>query len=149
MTRLPDEEQAKGWREFVQTFGTVMRQLDQHMQTDQDTPLAWFDVLVHLNEAPEGRLRMHELAESLVLVPSSLTRLIDRMCSAGLVEREPCPEDRRVVYCVITAEGRDVYKRVRPGHNGRVQERFMQYLNLEDVEALRRIFSKVREAKKG
>ena len=89
------------------------------------------------------------MAESLVLVASSLTRLIDRMRSAGLVEREPCPEDRRVVYCVITAEGRDVYNRARPGHNGRVQERFMQYLNREDVEALRRIFSKVREGKKG
>ena len=92
---------------------------------------------------------MHELAESLVLVPSSLTRLIDRMNSAGLVEREPCPEDRRVVYCVITVEGRAVYHRVRPGHNARVRERFMQYLNREDVAALRRIFSKVREAKKG
>jgi len=149
MTGLLDEEQARGWRDFVQTFGTVMRQLDQDMQADQDTPLAWFDVLVHLNEAPEGRLRMHELAESLVLVPSSLTRLIDRMNSAGLVERKPCPEDRRVVYCVITAEGRAAYNRVSPGHNGRVQERFMQYLNREDVAALRRIFSKVREAKKG
>jgi len=149
MTGLLDEEQARGWRDFVQTFGTVMHQLDQDMQADQDTPLAWFDVLVHLNEAPEGRLRMHELAESLVLVPSSLTRLIDRMNSAGLVEREPCPEDRRVVYCVITGEGRAVYHRVRPGHNDRVQERFMQYLNREDVAALRRIFSKVREAKKG
>ena len=149
MTGLLDEEQARGWRDFVQTFGTVMQQLDQDMQADQDTPLAWFDVLVHLNEAPEGRLRMHELAESLVLVPSSLTRLIDRMNSAGLVEREPCPEDRRVVYCVITVEGRAVYHRVRPGHNARVRERFMQYLNREDVAALRRIFSKVREAKKG
>ena len=149
MTGLLDEEQARGWRDFVQTFGTVMRQLDQDMQADQDTPLAWFDVLVHLNEAPEGRLRMHELAESLVLVPSSLTRLVDRMRSAGLVERKPCPEDRRVVYCVITAEGKGAYNRVSPEHNGRVQERFMQYLNREDVEALRRIFSKVREAKKG
>ncbi len=85
---LLDEEQARGWRDFVQTFGTVMHQLDQDMQADQDTPLAWFDVLVHLNEAPEGRLRMHELAESLVLVPSSLTRLIDRMNSAGLLRSE-------------------------------------------------------------
>ena len=149
MTGLLDEHQANGWREFVQTFGTVMRQLDQDMQADQDLLLAWFDVLVHLNEAPEGRLRMHELAESLVLVPSSLTRLIDRMCGAGLVERKPCPEDRRVVYCVITAAGKAAYHRVSPGHSSRVQERFMRYLNREDVEALRRIFSKVREAKKG
>ena len=52
MTGLLDEHQANGWREFVQTFGTVMRQLDQDMQADQGTPLAWFDVLVHLNEAP-------------------------------------------------------------------------------------------------
>ncbi|MCH8744641.1 MAG: MarR family transcriptional regulator [Chloroflexi bacterium] len=149
MNRPLDEEQAKGWREFVQTFGTVMHQLDQHMQTDQDMLLAWFDVLAHLIVAPEGRLRMHELAESLVLVPSSLTRLIDRMCSAGLVKREPCPEDRRVVYCVITPAGQAAYHRVSPGHSSRVEERFMCYLNREDVKALRRIFSKVREAKKG
>ena len=49
--------------------------------------LAWYDVLVGLVEAPERRLRMHELAERVVLSRSTLTRLVDRLEQAGLLQR--------------------------------------------------------------
>ena len=79
MTTLSDKEKTDAWRVFLQTFAIVMRNLERQMQSEREMPIGWFDVLLHLNEASEGRLRMHELSESLVLMPSNLTRLIDRM----------------------------------------------------------------------
>ena len=116
------------------------------MRDDDEMPLAWYGVLVHLTEAEQGRLLMNELAQTLVLIPSNLTRLVDRLENAGYVRREPCPEDRRATYAVVTEPGKAALKAAVQGHNRRVHEHFMQYLTDEDVQALGRILSKVLDA---
>ncbi len=143
MNGLLSKERSNTWRIFLQTFATVTRKLEGQMRYENEMPLAWYGVLVHLNEAHQGRLLMNELAQTLVLIPSNLTRLIDRLEHAGFVRREPCPDDRRAIYAVITEEGEAALKAAVPGHNRRVQEHFMQYLTDEDVEALRDILLKV------
>ena len=143
MNGLLGKERSNTWRIFLQTFATVTRKLEGQMRYENEMPLPWYGVLVHLNEAHQGRLLMNELAQTLVLIPSNLTRLIDRLEHAGFVRREPCPDDRRAIYAVITEEGEAALKAAVPGHNRRVQEHFMQYLTDEDVEALRDILLKV------
>ena len=86
---------------------------------------------------------MHELSESLVLMPSNLTRLIDRMEEGGFVRREPCPGDRRGTYTVITREGTEALLSTIPRQRRRVEEHFLKYLNDKDLQALYRILSKV------
>ena len=68
-------------------------------------PLAWYDVLLTLAQAPERRLRMAQLADRVLLSRSGLTRLVDRLEREGLVRREPSPDDARGTYTVLTAAG--------------------------------------------
>ena len=93
-----------------------------------------------------GQLRLSALADSVLLSRSNITRLVDRMANAGLVKREPCPEDRRGMYAVITPEGREALRRAWPGHWRGIVEHFIQHLNDEDVKALHTALSKVVQA---
>ena len=88
----------------METLARVLRYLAQEMYDEDGVHLEWFNVLLHLNEAPKGRLRMRDLAESLVLIPSNVNCLIDRMEEVGYVARIASPEDRRGVYAAITPE---------------------------------------------
>ena len=95
------------WRLFLETHSTVVKYLERRMLEQHGLQLSWWDVLQQLAGGPGGRLRMGELAESVLLTRSGITRLVDRMIEAGLVLREPFPGDRRGYYAVITQEGRD------------------------------------------
>lgn len=81
-----------------------------------DVPLPWLGVLVRLARSPDSRLRMTELARDMTLSTSGLTRLIDRMEEAGLVERQACPSDRRGFHVVLTDAGDVLLARVAPSH---------------------------------
>jgi DNA-binding MarR family transcriptional regulator len=138
----PDPERLAVWRSFLQAHASITRALEEELRVERDVPLGWYDVLVQLQEAG-GRLRMHELAERLLVNKSSLSRQCDRMEEAGLVVREPSPEDGRGWYAVLTRDGRDVLRRAAPVHLRGVQQHFTQYLTDTDVAALQRIFAKL------
>ena len=89
MSQSPSWDRMAVWREFIATYSRIMSALDEDMRKQSDLPLSWFDVLVQLSEAPGMRLRMQELASSVMLTRSGLTRRVDRMVAAGLVRREP------------------------------------------------------------
>jgi len=99
-------------------------------------PLNWFDVLVQLNAAPGGRLRMQDLASAVVLSKSGLTRVVDRLSDAGLVVRTSCPSDRRGTFAEITAAGRSALRRARPVHLQGVADHFAAHLDQPQLVAL-------------
>ncbi|MSQ07496.1 MAG: MarR family transcriptional regulator [Dehalococcoidia bacterium] len=103
----------------------------------------YYEVLVHLSEAPECRLRPQALAGSVLLTRSGVTRLVDRMVTAGLVKREPYSGDRRGSYVVITEEGKGALQRAAPGHSRRVAEHFIGHLTAEEIRVLYPVFAKV------
>ena len=146
MVTTPDERHMTAWRSFLLTYSTVMRSLEQEMLDEQGLPLTWYDILAHLESMPYGAMRMQDLAESVLLSRSGLTRLIDRMAESGFVTRQPCPEDRRGTFAVITPEGRAVLKRTMPGHIRSIHEHFLRYLDVFDVQALHRVLAKVLDA---
>ena len=86
---------------------------------------------------------MQELADSVVLSRSGLTRLLDRMTEKGLVAREPCHDDRRGAYAVITPKGKDTLNGALPGHRRGIRRHFFQYLEEGDVDSLGEALSKV------
>ena len=103
-------EELEVWRTFIRVHAQVLRRLEADLVERHGLPLAWYDVLVRLLEADDRRLRMTELAERVMLSPSGLTRLVDRMVDEGLVRREQAERDGRGFYAVLTDVG---YERLR------------------------------------
>ncbi len=149
MVKITDKEKTDTWRLFLETFAQVRRNLERRIKEDQAIPATWFDVLLHLHEAPESRLRIGELAKLLVLTPSNATRLFDRLEKAGYLRREATPEDRRGAKIVMTEEGMAAFLGVLPGNRSRVDEVFLKLLDDNDFRDLHRVLSKVYEANKG
>jgi DNA-binding MarR family transcriptional regulator len=103
-------EQLEVWRMFLRVQRRLINRLEEDLQSKHELPLAWYDVLVRLVEARDRRLRMSELADQVMLSPSGLTRLVDRLVSEGLVRREHAERDGRGFYAVLTETG---YERLR------------------------------------
>lgn len=103
-------DQLEVWRLFIRAHSRVLRRLESDLLERHDLPLAWYDVLARLLEADDRRLRMTELAERVMLSPSGLTRLVDRMADDGLVQRVSAEGDGRGYYAVLTDDG---YEKLR------------------------------------
>ena len=141
-----EPERMAVWELFIRTFGALIKTFEEEMAEGAGLPLTWYDVLIQLHEAADGRLRMQALADSVVLSRSGVTRLIDRMEKAGLVRREASREDRRGSYAALTEDGRGVFLRAQPIHHRGIYEHFTRHLDDTDVQALRTALAKVRKA---
>jgi DNA-binding MarR family transcriptional regulator len=142
-------EPLAAWEISLKTVTAVLRLCGVKMESEVKIPMTWFDVLVQLVETPGGRLRMRDLAELVILSPSGLTRLVDRIEKAGLVVREASREDRRETAVVLTEEGLALALRARETHHRHLQEYFSRHLNDDDMKALWAAFSKVRNGLTG
>jgi DNA-binding MarR family transcriptional regulator len=98
--------------------------LSQELESACGLPLSWYDVLGQLCMAPEQRLTMTELAGSIWITPSGLTRLVDRIEEAGLVERLACPGDRRSLHIALTDAGKERFEQALPIHLDTVERHF-------------------------
>src|SRR5689334_11499866 len=107
-------EHKRAWITFVVANAVLTRQIDKVL-TQQGLPgLDVYGVLLTLEDSKDGRLRMSNLAEHLMLSRSGITRLVDRLERDGLLKRHACPADRRAMYAVITKEGLAMRKRMWP-----------------------------------
>ncbi len=114
----------------------VAATLDRELQDERGLSLSSYEVLVHLSEAPDRRLRMNELAGRASLSRSGLTRLVDRLQADGLVDRKGCPEDRRGSYAELTSAGERVLEEAWPVHVRGVREHFVGRLSADEIEVL-------------
>jgi DNA-binding MarR family transcriptional regulator len=136
------------WRAFLEAHSTVIKYLERQMQEQHSLPLSWWDVLQQLSDSEGGRLRMGELAELVLLTRSGITRLLDRMITAGMVVREQCPGDRRGYYAVITQLGLDTIKKVGPDHSKDAWDAFLEHVTQEEAAVMEKVFSRVLAANK-
>jgi DNA-binding MarR family transcriptional regulator len=143
VTQLSDLELA-AWRGFLRVHSALVRELDRELEMAHGLPLTQYEVLIHLNNAPDKRLRMSELASSVLLSQSGVTRLVDRLERDGLVVREPCPSDRRGLHARLTEEGRHRLAEARPTHLAGVRERFLSRLDDDELRALAAVWERVR-----
>jgi DNA-binding MarR family transcriptional regulator len=102
------------WDQVVTLYGRVEHELSKALQRRHGIGLSEYRALCRLAEADEGELRMQELADLIGLNQSSVSRLVNRLETAGLTRRAHCPKDRRGVYTVITEEGRAVREKAAP-----------------------------------
>jgi DNA-binding MarR family transcriptional regulator len=139
----PTVQELRAWRAFLRAHASLSRRLEEDLLAEQQLPLAMYDVLVQLVEAPEHRLRMTELAEAVLLSRSGLTRLVDRMVRLHYVRREPSPQDARGIYAVLTQEGYDRLKAASPIHLAGVSRYVVDRLDAEELAALGRACEKL------
>ena len=142
----PERSRLEVWQQFLRAHQRVLGVLGDELEQERGLPLAWYEVLLHVERAPDRRLRMGDLADAVVLSPSGLTRLVDRMVDDGLVRREPCPSDRRSTYAVLTADGRSALRRAAPTHLRGIDEHFARLLTDDEVAALSRALGRVLDA---
>lgn len=128
---------------MIRAQAAVLDRLAKEMEGEANLPLGWYEVLLHLQESPTGRLRMHELADSLLLSRSAATRFVDRMETADLVKRVQCPSDRRGLELVMTESGRRMFLRAGRVHLRGIEEHFAQHLTAEEAAVLRRAMTRV------
>jgi len=142
---LTAEEQVV-WRAFLDVNRVVLERLNRQLIDDSALPLAEYEVLVRLSEAPGRRLRMSELADLVVNSRSRLTHTVRRLEERGWVEREECEDDRRGILCVLQDTGFAVLEAAAPGHVETVRSIVFDPLTPSDVEALGAVMSKIRDA---
>lgn len=125
------------WHAFIRAHARVVRLLEAELEAEHALTLPAYEVLAHLSEAPERRLRMSDLAGLSVLTPSGLTRVVDRLVREGLVERQRCEADARVVYAVVTAAGIARITAAYPTHLRGVRAHLIDRLTPRQLAAIR------------
>ncbi len=144
---LTDVEQ-QAWRSFVTGTRRLFEFLDQEGKQrglNHDD----YGILVALSEAPEGRLRMSDLAHDAVESRSRLSRHVSRMEARGLVQRESCPDDRRGSLAVLTTDGRALMAEIAPHHVAAVRAMFLDHLEGDELAVIGRVFARVDAALTG
>lgn len=136
MAKKPDERMLRAWESLLRAHHALTQRMAAELEHEHDLSLAWYEVLLRLNQAPDKRLRMQELAKSSFFSPSGMTRLIDRMCDAGLVERHVCESDRRGVNVLLTAAGKERLRSASGTHLRGIQSHFAAPLTADEADAL-------------
>ncbi len=126
-----DEHELTIWRTFLNAHAVLVRRIEDDLRQRELPPLAWYDVLWPLYRAPERRLRMNDLADEVVLSRTGLVRLVDRIERAGLITREPVPEDGRGSYAAITKEGTVMLRKMWPVYRRHIQADFLDPLGAQ------------------
>jgi len=143
-THWLSETEQTAWRNFVNT----MPDLDAAFEADvaaHGITMGDYTVLVFLSEADDQRLRMCDLAASLRLSPSGLTRRLDGLVKAGWVDRSACSADRRVMYAHLTDVGMAKMRAAAPDHVESVRRHFFEPLGAEGVLQLSELFGRIRQ----
>lgn len=120
----PDDALVTTFGRLLEAQSALERRLGAELEARCGLALAWFEVLLRLVRSEREQLTMSALAEQVSLTTSGVTRLIDRMAAAGLVERVPCPGDRRVSYARLTPSGREKLAEALPVHVANLREVF-------------------------
>jgi DNA-binding MarR family transcriptional regulator len=138
-----DRDELAAWRGMLRVHSDMTRVLDAELTHRHRLPLTSYEVLLFLADSPDGRMRMSELADSVLLSRSGLTRLVDRLERDGLLEREQCEEDARGYFAAITDRGRALFTEARRTHLAGVRERFLSRFSRHDLQTLGKLWEKV------
>ena len=133
------------WALLLRVHAAVLPRLERALAAHQ-LPLAWYDVLLELNAAQGRRLRMSELGSRVVLSRERVSRVVDELERAGLVRREPNPDDRRSLFAVLTEEGRERLRAAAPAYLAGIEEHYTRHLDDEEISVLSRALARVLEA---
>ena len=143
-----DDVRLTAWRTLLTAHAVLIDRIDRELVEAGCVPLHWYDVLVELVEAPDHRLRMHQLADQVLLSRSGLTRLVDRLAAEGLLTRERDTGDRRVTYAVLTEKGRAALRQAWPIYARGIANHFGRHLSSVEAGMIAASLQKVLDAER-
>ncbi|GAA2758605.1 MarR family transcriptional regulator [Actinopolymorpha rutila] len=141
-TKWLSADQQRAWRAYLLGSAQLMERIDRDLRV-LGLSMPEYEILVRLSESPGRTLRMAELAQSVHHSRSRLTHTIARMESAGMVEREACPSDRRGVLARLTDKGYARLVETAPHHVAGVRDGLIDLVSEDDLAALGRVFAAV------
>ena len=140
---LLNEEELAAWRGMLRAHAELTKELDAELAREHHLPLSSYEVLLYLADAPEGRMRMAELADSVLISRSGLTRLVDRLEREGLLKRERCESDARGYFAEITPKGRRLFDAARRTHLDGVRARFLSRFSRDELRTMGALWQKL------
>lgn len=135
-------EELAAWRGLLRAHAALTGALDAELLDAHALPLTSYEVLLFMAGAPDGRMRMSELADSVLLSRSGLTRLVDRLARSGLLQRVRCDEDARGWFAAITPKGRALFEEARETHLNGIRRLFLARVTEEERERLALVFAR-------
>ncbi|NJP32868.1 MarR family transcriptional regulator [Micromonospora sp. HSS6-12] len=128
----------------MEVSSLLQHAVDAHLRANGDLSYVQFQILARLTDAPEGRLRMTDLADGVVYSRSGLTYQAGLLEKRGLITRSPAPDDERSIVVAVTDVGRALVAQVLPGHIDVVRRLLFDSLERADLSALSGILGRVR-----
>jgi DNA-binding MarR family transcriptional regulator len=140
-----DSERRHAWRDLFEAHAAIMDLLAAELKDEVGISVTEYDVLLHLSEMPHP-IRMHELADAVVISKSGLTRVVDRMEKDGLLRRVPIAGDRRSMGITTTRAGEGVFQDARAVHRRGIKKYFTDHLTEAEAKAIREVLGRARDA---
>jgi DNA-binding MarR family transcriptional regulator len=137
------------WSALLRVHAALVPVLDAELQAAHNLPLTWYDVLLELNAAPEKQLTMSQLGKVAVVSRSRVSRVVDELVQAGLVERVPNPADRRSAFARITPAGRARLRAAAPTYLAGIENHFTRHLTEREAATIATALEKVLKARAG
>jgi DNA-binding MarR family transcriptional regulator len=131
------------WRSYIQSHATILRELDAQLVAEHELTTRDYEVLLYLAQAPERKLPMSVLASSTMLTRSGITRLVDGLVSAGLIERLACPSDARISYAKLTDPGYEKLRDAGCTHIASIQRMFVEHFTPDELDQLATLLSRL------
>lgn len=134
------------WGAFLTAHKALETILNRELEAACGLPLTWFDALAQLRAAPAHRLTMTQLARAVLFSKSGLTRLVDRMVEAGLVERLARPGDRRSLHIALSRAGEEKLRQALPIHTDHVKRYFASHIEDREARAVEAALTRIANA---
>jgi len=145
MSRNPSDAVVKAWARLIRAREALVAAVEGDLKTAGLPPLAWYDVLLELSRAADGRLRPFEIEKETLLAQYNLSRLLDRLAKGGLIRREPCEDDARGQWVVITEKGRASQARAWKVYARSIQQHVGEKLDDTSATALAALLGRLIE----
>jgi DNA-binding MarR family transcriptional regulator len=139
----------EAWRSYLQSHASIVRELDAELVAEHALTTRDYEVLLYLAQAPDRKLPMSTLAESTRLTRSGITRLVDGLVSAGLIERVACSSDARISYAELTNEGYEKLREAGCSHIASVRRLFLEHYSPEELNQLATLLGRLPGAGQG
>jgi DNA-binding MarR family transcriptional regulator len=136
MHLMPSENAVGAWVQLVRTEQTILARVEADLKERGFPPLEWYDVLLELDNAPDGRLPQASVQSRVLLAQYNLCRLVDRLEREGLVKRQPSPDDGRSNLLIITGDGRKLRQTMWPAYAEAIQRHLGSRLTCEEARQL-------------
>jgi DNA-binding MarR family transcriptional regulator len=136
----------EAWGALTRTHAAIVGRLQEALAASDFPPLPWYEVLATVAAAPEQRMKMGELAEAMVITRGGLTKLVDRLIKAGLMERTFCETDRRVSYATLLPAGQALLEEMRPVVIAELKVAFAANLTDGEASELQQMLERVRSS---